>query len=95
MSAQWIAVANAWSLCGVQGDVVENGGLEGSRSPWVVVGDASYAANGTRPHCGTGYLVMGGSDAAAGSASQTVAVPPVSPRLTSWLEGTTGGQLAL
>jgi hypothetical protein len=76
--------------------LIVNGGLEGSISPWVLSGSgAFYTNNGNYPHGGTGYMYFGVNNNVSGQTYQTVAIPSTAPaNLTFWFncsssEGTT------
>ena len=70
------------------GELIANGGFEGSSSPWTRTGD-SYWSTGAYPHAGTGYNVLGTYDFAAGTTYQTVSIPAGHPaNLTFWLNVT-------
>jgi hypothetical protein len=76
--------------------VIVNGGLEGSISPWVLSGSgAFYTNNGNYPHGGTGYVYFGVNNNVTGQVYQTVTIPAIATgSLTFWFncsssEGTT------
>jgi subtilisin family serine protease len=70
------------------GELIVNGGFEGSSSPWTRTGD-SYWSTGAYPHAGTGYNVLGAYDFAAGTTYQTVSIPATATaNLTFWLNVT-------
>jgi subtilisin family serine protease len=56
------------------GELLANGGFEGSASPWTLSGNA-YWSSGGYAHGGSGYTVLGYYDNAAGTLYQTVAIP--------------------
>jgi hypothetical protein len=56
------------------GNLIANGGFEGSAASWTLSGDA-YWSNGAYPHSGTGYTVHGAYDFASGAMYQTVSIP--------------------
>jgi subtilisin family serine protease len=57
-------------------ELIVNGGLEGSVSPWVGSGTGFfYIANGNFPHSGTGYTYLGVNDSVTGQVYQTVTIP--------------------
>lgn len=68
-------------------ELIVNGGLEGSSSPWVGSGSgAFYIANGNFPHGGTGYIYLGVNNNVTGQWYQTVAIPSsASGDLNFWL----------
>jgi hypothetical protein len=67
-------------------ELIVNGGLEGSISPWVLSGTgAFYTNNGTYPHGGTGYMYFGVNNNVSGQTYQTVTIPSTAPgTLTFW-----------
>src|SRR5437016_6016467 len=76
--------------------LIMNGALEGSISPWVLSGSgAFYTNNGNYPHGGTGYMYFGVNNNVTGQVYQTVAIPTTATgNLTFWFncsssEGTT------
>ena len=76
--------------------LIINGGLEGSISPWVLSGaGAFYTNNGNYPHGGAGYMYFGVNNNVSGQVYQTVAIPSnATANLTFWFncsssEGTT------
>jgi hypothetical protein len=78
------------------GELIVNGGLEGSISPWIMSGSgAFYTNNGNYPHGGTGYMYFGVNNNVSGQTYQTVTIPTTSSgNLTFWFncssqEGTT------
>ncbi len=78
------------------GQLISNGGFEGSVSPWVGSGSGYfYTANGNYPHGGTGYIYFGVNNSVSGQSYQTVSIPSsATGNLTFWLnitstEGTT------
>jgi hypothetical protein len=76
------------------GELIVNGGFEGSASPWTLSGDA-YWSNGGNQHSGTGYSVLGFYNNASGSEYQTVSIPATHPaNLTFWLQITTSEGLS-
>ncbi len=67
------------------GELVVNGGFEGSAVPWVLSGNA-YRSTGGYAHGGSGYSVLGFYDSANGAEYQTVAIPATaSGTLSFWL----------
>ena len=77
------------------GELIVNGGFEGSASPWTLSGNA-YWSNGGNQHSGTGYSVLGFYNNASGSEYQTVSIPANHPaNLTFWLNITTSESLAI
>ena len=70
------------------GELIVNGGFEGSSSPWALSGDA-YWSTGGYPHSGTGYTVLGFYNYASGTMYQTVTIPSGHPASYSfWLNVT-------
>jgi subtilisin family serine protease len=79
-----VTVSNAVS----SGELISNGGFEGSSSPWALSGNA-YWSTGGYARSGTGYLVLGAYNYASGAAYQTVGIPAAHPaNLTFWLNVT-------
>ena len=77
-------------------ELIVNGGLEGSISPWVLSGSgAFYTNNGNYPHGGTGYMYFGVNNNVTGQVYQTVTIPSTATgSLNFWFncnssEGTT------
>jgi hypothetical protein len=77
-------------------ELIVNGALEGSISPWVLSGaGAFYTNNGNYPHGGTGYIYFGVNNNVSGQVYQTVTIPTTATgNLTFWFncnssEGTT------
>jgi hypothetical protein len=77
-------------------ELIVNGGLEGSISPWILSGSgAFYTNNGNYPHGGTGYMYFGVNNNVTGQVYQTVTIPTTATgNLTFWFncnsqEGTT------
>jgi subtilisin family serine protease len=67
------------------GELIVNGGFEGSPSPWTLTGNA-YWSTGGYPHSGTGYTVLGAYNYASGAEYQTVSIPSNHPAsYTFWL----------
>jgi hypothetical protein len=68
------------------GELLVNGALEGSISPWVLSGaGAFYTNNGNYPHGGTGYMYFGVNNNVSGQVYQTVTIPSTAPaNLTFW-----------
>jgi hypothetical protein len=66
--------------------LIVNGGLEGSISPWVLSGSgAFYTNNGNYPHGGTGYMYFGVNNNVTGQVYQTVTIPTTATgNLTFW-----------
>ena len=56
------------------GNLIANGGFEGSAASWTLAGDA-YWSNGAYPRSGTGYTILGFYNSASGSMYQTVSIP--------------------
>jgi hypothetical protein len=71
-------------------ELLVNGALEGSSSPWVLSGSgAFYTANGSYPQGGTGYLYFGVNDSVTGQTYQQVSIPSTATgALTFWLNVT-------
>jgi hypothetical protein len=85
-----VTVSNATS----GGELVVNGGFEGSASPWSLAGNAYWSAGGNQ-HSGSGYSVLGFYNNANGTEYQTVSIPANHPaNLTFWLAVTTSESLA-
>jgi Zn-dependent metalloprotease len=72
------------------GNLLVNGGFEGSASPWVGSGSGYfYIANGNYPHGGTGYIYFGVNNSVSGQSYQTVSIPTTaSGTLSFWLNVT-------
>lgn len=72
------------------GNLLVNGGFEGSASPWVGSGSGYfYIANGNYPHGGTGYIYFGVNNSVSGQSYQTVSIPTsASGSLSFWLNVT-------
>jgi hypothetical protein len=78
-----VTVSNATS-----GELLVNGGFEGSTTPWVLSGNA-YWSTGAYPHAGSGYSVLGAYDNASGVEHQTVTIPSsATGTLSFWLNVT-------
>lgn len=76
------------------GELIVNGGFEGSATPWALSGNA-YWSNGGNQHSGTGYSVLGFYNNASGSEYQTVSIPAShGANLTFWLQITTSEGLS-
>ena len=70
------------------GELLANGGFEGSAAPWVLSGNA-YCSTGGYAHGGSGYTVLGYYNNASGTEYQTAAIPmTASGTLTFWLNVT-------
>jgi len=71
-------------------ELLVNGTLEGSSSPWVLSGSgAFYTANGSYPQSGTGYLYFGVNNSVTGQTYQQVSIPSTATgALTFWLNVT-------
>jgi len=69
-----------------QTELIVNGGLEGSISPWILSGaGAFYTNNGNYPHGGTGYMYLGVNNNVSGQVYQTVTIPSTAAgNLTFW-----------
>ncbi len=102
-STQYASVDSGWCAVGVGTcstgtptptpsgtELITNGGFETSVSPWVVSGTgASYVANGSSPHGGTGYIYFGNINSAAGQYYEQVTIPSTAPaNLSFWLNVT-------
>jgi thermolysin len=103
-SAQATTVAQGWCAVGVgtcpgggtptptppPGNLLTNGGFEGSASPWVGSGTGYfYIANGNYPHGGTGYIYFGVNNSVSGQSYQQVTIPSTAAgTLTFWLNVT-------
>ena len=84
-----VTVSNA----GGGGQLIVNGGFEGSASPWTLTGSAFWSTGGN-DHSGTGYSILGAGNNASGSEYQTVTIPAGHPaNLTLWLNITTSESL--
>jgi subtilisin family serine protease len=84
-----VTVANGSS----GGELVVNGGFEGSVSPWTLSGSAFWSTGGNH-RSGTGYSILGAGNNASGSEYQTVTIPAGHPaNLTFWLNITTSESL--
>ncbi|MEJ7623861.1 MAG: S8 family serine peptidase [Pyrinomonadaceae bacterium] len=72
------------------GELLSNGGFEGSASPWVGSGTGYfYTANGSYPHGGTGYIYFGVNNSVSGQSYQTVSIPTTATgTLDFWLNVT-------
>jgi subtilisin family serine protease len=71
------------------GELIVNGGFEGSASPWSLSGDAYWSTGGYH-HSGTGYTILGAYNYASGREYQTVSIPAGHPANYSfWLNVTT------
>ena len=72
------------------GELISNGGFEGSATPWVGSGTGYfYTAAGSYPHGGTGYIYFGVNNSIAGQSYQTISIPSGSAgALTFWLNVT-------
>jgi len=75
------------------GELIANGGFEGSASPWTLTG-AAFWSTGGNDHSGTGYSILGAGNNASGAEYQTVTIPAGHPaNLTFWLNITTSESL--
>lgn len=72
------------------GELITNGGFEGSASPWVSSGTGYFYVNpGNYPHGGTGYIYFGVNNSVTGQAYETVTIPSTATaNLTFWLNVT-------
>ena len=76
------------------GELIVNGGFEGSAAPWTLSG-AAFRSTGGNHHSGTGYSILGASNNASGAEYQTVSIPAGHPaNLTFWLNITTSESLS-
>ncbi|MEO6391699.1 MAG: hypothetical protein ABIP75_07590, partial [Pyrinomonadaceae bacterium] len=67
------------------GQLIVNGGFEGSATPWILSGTAVYST-GAFPHGGTGYTILGVSNSSSSAEYQTITIPTGATRnLTLWL----------
>ncbi len=70
------------------GQLIVNGGFEGSSSPWVLSGTATWST-GAYPRSGTGYVILGINNNATSTVYQQITVPSGSTAgLTFWLNVT-------
>jgi hypothetical protein len=70
------------------GQLITNGGFEGSVAPWVLSGQAIWST-GSFPHTGTGYVILGGVNNASDAVFQQITIPSgTSPNLNFWLNVT-------
>ena len=77
------------------GELIVNGGFEGSAAPWSLSGNAYWSAGGNQ-HSGSGYSVLGFYNNANGTEYQTVSIPASHPaNLTFWLNITTSESLTI
>ena len=89
-----VAVGVTVSNAGGGGELIVNGGFEGSSSPWTLAGAAFWSTGGNH-HSGTGYTMLGAYNNASGSEYQTVSIPAGHPaNLTFWLNVTTSESLS-
>ena len=89
-TAVGVTVSNATS----GGELIANGGFEGSAASWTLSGN-SYWSSGGYPHSGTGYTVLGAYNNASGAEYQTVSIPAGHPaNLTFWLNVSTSEGLS-
>jgi Subtilase family/Bacterial Ig domain len=89
-AAVGVTVSNATS----GGELIANGGFEGSASPWTLSGSAFWSTGGN-DHSGTGYSILGAGNNASGSEYQTVTIPAGHPaNLSFWLNITTSEGLS-
>ena len=66
-------------------ELLVNGGLEGSASPWTTSGSATWSS-GPNPHGGSGYMTLANANLAKATLYQQVSVPAGSTAgLTFWL----------
>jgi hypothetical protein len=70
------------------GELIVNGGFEGSSTPWVFSGQAAWST-GAFPHTGAGYSLMGTTNSTSGAEFQTITIPTGAARnLNFWLNVT-------
>ncbi len=72
------------------GELLSNGGFEGSASPWVGSGTGYFYTNaGSYPHGGTGYIYFGVNNSVSGQSYQQVSIPTTATgTFTFWLNVT-------
>jgi Zn-dependent metalloprotease len=72
------------------GNLLVNGGFEGSASPWVGSGSGYFYVNpGNYPHGGTGYIYFGVNNSVSGQSYQQVSIPTTAAgTLSFWLNVT-------
>jgi thermolysin len=72
------------------GNLLVNGGFEGSASPWVGSGTGYfYVTPGNYPHGGTGYIYFGVNNSVSGQSYQQVSIPSTAAgTLSFWLNVT-------
>jgi aqualysin 1 len=72
------------------GELITNGGFEGSAASWVLSGSSSWTNTGGFPHGGTGYIQLGGVDNGTAAAYQQLSIPASAPtaNLSFWLNVT-------
>ncbi|HVE57911.1 MAG TPA: M4 family metallopeptidase [Pyrinomonadaceae bacterium] len=72
------------------GNLLVNGGFEGSASPWVGSGTGYFYVNpGNYPHGGTGYIYFGVNNSVSGQSYQQVSIPSTATgTLSFWLNVT-------
>jgi hypothetical protein len=88
-AAVGVSVSNATG----GGELIVNGGFEGSASPWTLSGSAFWSTGGN-DHSGTGYSILGAGNNASGFEFQAVTIPASHPaNLTFWLNITTSESL--
>ena len=105
-SAPYNSTASAWCAVGVGscpggtptptptpgggGNLLVNGGFEGSASPWIGSGTGYFYVNpGNYPHSGTGYIYFGVNNSVSGQSYQQVTIPSTATgTLTFWLNVT-------
>jgi subtilisin family serine protease len=76
------------------GELIANGGFEGSAASWTLAGNA-YWSSGGYAHAGTGYTVLGYYNNASGAEYQAVTIPAAQPaNLSFWLNVTTSESLS-
>ncbi|MBI3653932.1 MAG: S8 family serine peptidase [Acidobacteria bacterium] len=72
---------------GCTGQLIVNGGFEGSASPWTLSG--AVFSTGSFPHSGTGYTILGGGNNNSHTEFQQITIPAgCSKNLTLWLNVT-------
>ena len=82
-----VTLTGSYSTGGGGGTALQNGGFEGSAAPWVLSG-ATWS-QGSYPHTGTGYVLLGGANSVSHTVYQQIAVPTTGNGLTFWLNVTT------
>ncbi len=71
------------------GELLVNGGFEGSASPWIGSGNGYFYSTGSLAHSGNGFVTLGVNNRATGQVYQTVSVPAsASGAYSFWLNVT-------